>query len=150
MAFKRSWVRSPPSPPIKNTKPFGFVFFIFLIIWGSNPRGFRRKKRAGVRVFRRNWRGFSAEPLVREADCDPHRLHQQKENFCLPKVLFLFIQAAGLAYHHDAVADIIKGGSPPLYLITHQRASYLRLDDIQPYGLMIYRNKLRMIYTPSA
>ena len=25
--------------------------------------------------------------------------HQQKENFCLPKVLFLFIQAAGLAYH---------------------------------------------------
>ena len=22
----------------------------------------------------------------------------------------------------------------------------LRLDDIQPYGLMIYRNKLRMIY----
>jgi len=26
--------------------------------------------------------------------------HQQKENFCLSKVLFLFIQAAGLAYHH--------------------------------------------------
>ncbi|MBO5295844.1 MAG: hypothetical protein J6B71_11480, partial [Clostridia bacterium] len=25
---------------------------------------------------------------------------------------------------------------------------FLRLDDIQPYGLMIYRNKLRMIYTP--
>ena len=27
------------------------------------------------------------------------RVHQQKENFCLSKVLFLFIQAAGLAYH---------------------------------------------------
>jgi hypothetical protein len=26
----------------------------------------------------------------------------------------------------------------------------LRLDDIQPYGLMIYRNELRMISTPSA
>ena len=35
-------------------------------------------------------------------------LRQQKENFCLPKVLFLFIQAAGLAYHHDAVVDIIS------------------------------------------
>ncbi|MBQ3057048.1 MAG: hypothetical protein IJC95_06150, partial [Clostridia bacterium] len=26
----------------------------------------------------------------------------------------------------------------------------LRLDDIQCFALMIYRNKLRMIYTPSA
>ena len=51
-----------------------------------------------------------------------------------------------MAYHHDAVVDIIKGGEPPLYLITRQRAFCLRLDDIQPYGLMIYRNKLRMIY----
>ncbi|MBQ9761282.1 MAG: hypothetical protein IJW16_08045 [Clostridia bacterium] len=32
-----------------------------------------------------------------------------------------FIQAAGLAYHHDVVVDIIKGGVPPLYLITRQR-----------------------------
>jgi len=58
-------------------------------------------------------------------------LHQQKRNFCLPKVPFLFIQAAGLVYHHDAVVDIIKGGEPPLYLITRQRAFFLRLDDIQ-------------------
>ena len=61
---------------------------------------------------------------------ESHRLRQQKENFCLPKVLFLFIPAAGLAYHHDAVVDIIKGGKPPLYLITRQRASSC--------GLMIY------------
>ena len=33
-----------------------------------------------------------------------------------------FIQAAGLAYHHDAVVYIIKGGMPPLYLITRKRA----------------------------
>ena len=66
---------------------------------------------------------------------DPNCLHQQKENFCLPKVLFLFIQAAGLVYHHDAVVYIIKGGKPPLYLITRQRVfsrglmiSTLRLD----------------------
>jgi hypothetical protein len=49
-----------------------------------------------------------------------------------------YIIAAQRAVH------IIKGGSPPLYLITRQRAFCLRLDDIQPYGLMIYRNKLRM------
>ena len=76
----------------------------------------------------------------------PHSLRQQKRNFWLPKVPFLFIQAAGLAYHHDAVVhiispygagyhhgkavDIIKGGKPPLYLITRQRASSC--------GLMIY------------
>ena len=41
-----------------------------------------------------------------------------------------FIQAAGLAYHHDAVVYIIKGGKPPLYLITRQRVSTC--------GLMIY------------
>ena len=40
----------------------------------------------------------------------------------------LFIQAAGLVYHHDAVVDIIKGGKPPLYLITHQRVSSCGLD----------------------
>jgi len=33
---------------------------------------------------------------------------------------------------------------------TQQVNASRRLDDIQPYGLMIYRNRLRMIYTPSA
>ena len=48
-----------------------------------------------------------------------------------------FIQAAGLVYHHDAAVYIIKDGEPPLYLITRQRASCLRLDDIQNFVLMI-------------
>ena len=52
-----------------------------------------------------------------------------------------FIQAAGLAYHHDAVVYIIKVGLPTLYLITRQRAFYLRLDDIQHSVLMIYRRQ---------
>ena len=40
----------------------------------------------------------------------------------------------------------------PFGAVSHhaQACIYLRLDDIQPYGLMIYRNKLQMIYTPSA
>ena len=82
---------------------------------------------------------------------ESHTLRQQKRNFCLPKVPFLFILAAGLAYHRRAKCGVYHQGLvAPLYIITRQRASYLRLDDIQTFGLMIYRNKLRMIYTPTA
>ena len=66
-------------------------------------------------------------------------LHQQKENICLPtNVLFLFIQASGLAYHIINKIVIVSHHAPACI--------FLRLDDIQPFGLMIYRNKLRMIY----
>ena len=62
--------------------------------------------------------------------------HQQKQNICLPtSVLFLFIQAAGLAYHHDAVVDIIS-----LFGAVYHHAPaciFLRLDDIQHFVLMI-------------
>jgi len=67
----------------------------------------------------------------------------QKFSFCLSKPQAWHIIAA------RSVVHIIKGGKPPLYLITHQRASCLRLDDIQHFVLMIYRNKLRMIYKAS-
>jgi len=73
-------------------------------------------------------------------------LRQQKENFCLPKVLFLFIQAAGLVYHHGNAVDIIKGGEPPLYLITRQRAFSLRLDEIQHCVLVIYNASIDDIH----
>jgi len=36
-----------------------------------------------------------------------------------------------------------------LYLITRQRVFFLRLDEMQHFVLMIYRNKLRMIYKAS-
>jgi len=36
-----------------------------------------------------------------------------------------------------SAAYIIKGGSPPLHLITRQRAFCRRLDDIQHFVLMI-------------
>ena len=57
-------------------------------------------------------------------------------------LLFLFIQAAGLAYHHDAVVDIIS----PCGAVSHHAPACIlpRLDDIQTFGLMICRNKLRM------
>ena len=82
--------------------------------------------------------------------------HQQKRNFCLPKVPFLFIQAAvgvprseldelwGFPQAWYIIAarsavHIIKGGKPPLYLISPFGAvSLLRLDDIQCFALMIF------------
>ena len=64
-----------------------------------------------------------------------------------------FIQAAGLASHHaSACISSTKADRslPLLYIITRTRAFriLLRLDDIHGYAVMIYRNKLRMIYTP--
>ena len=60
----------------------------------------------------------------------------QKFLFCLSKPqAWHIISPCGAGYHHGNA----------VYLITRQRASYLRLDDIQCSALMIYRNKLRMI-----
>ena len=56
-----------------------------------------------------------------------------------------FIQVADLAYHRRA-----KCGAYHLaygeHIITHRACIFLRLDYIQHYVLMIYRNALRMIY----
>ena len=75
-------------------------------------------------------------------------LRQQKRNFCLPKVPFLFIQAAGLVYHRRAKCGAYHQGRQAA-LVSHQPLwgwILLRLDDIQNFAWMIYRNKLRMIY----
>ena len=98
--------------------------------------------------------GVSPSGKASDSDSDitgvriPAPQPKNTENF----VLGIFLSKPQAWYIIDArsAAYIIKGGSPPLYLITRQRASYLRLDDIQCFALMIYRNKLRMIYTPSA
>ena len=55
-----------------------------------------------------------------------------------------FIQAAGLAYHHDAVVDIInKGRLWSAFVVSHHAPACisLRLDDIQCFALMIYRRQ---------
>ena len=67
------------------------------------------------------------------------------------KVAF-FIQAAGLVYHRRTKCGVYHQGRRAA-LVSHQPLwgwIPLRLDDIQPSGLMIYRNELRMIYTPLA
>ena len=64
-------------------------------------------------------------------------ISQQKQNICLPtNVLFLFIQAAGLAYHRRTTCGVYHQPFG-LYLITRQRAF--------PCGLMLY-NACALIY----
>ena len=76
------------------------------------------------------------------------RFHQQKPNICLPtNVRFLFIQAAGLAYHRRTKCGAYHQGRKTALVSHHAPACIsLRLDDIQHFVLMIYRNKLRVIY----
>ena len=79
-------------------------------------------------------------------------LDKQKQNICLPtNVLFLFFQAAGLVYHRRTTCGVYHQGRRAALVSHHAPACILlRLDDMQCFALMIYRNKLRMIYTPSA
>ena len=69
------------------------------------------------------------------SEFEPRHPLQKRSNFCLSKVTSFFIQAAGLAYHHDAVVDIIS----PCGAVSHHAPAciFLRLDDIQHFVLMI-------------
>ena len=71
---------------------------------------------------------------------ESHSLRQKRTK---RKLRSFFIQAAGLAYHHRAKCGAYhQGRVAPLHIITRQRVSSC--------GLMIYRNKLRMIYKACA
>ena len=55
------------------------------------------------------------------------------------------------AWHIITARSVVHIISPFGAVSHHAPACILlQLDDIQPYGLMIYRNTLRIIYTPSA
>ena len=76
-------------------------------------------------------------------------LRQKRSNFCLPKVTSFFIQAAGLAYHCRTKCGAYHQGRQADLVSHHASACIsLRLDEIQHFVLMIYRNKLRMICNP--
>ena len=59
-----------------------------------------------------------------------------KKELLSTKSSFLFIQAAGLAYHHDAVVDIIS----PCGAVSHHAPAciFLRLDDIHGFAVIKY------------
>ena len=61
-----------------------------------------------------------------------------------------FIQAAGLAYHRRTKCGVYHQGRRAALVFHHAPVcTSLRLYDIQSHRLMIYRNKLRMIYKAS-
>ncbi len=60
-----------------------------------------------------------------------------KKELLSTKSSFFVYPSRRLCISSDASRYIIKGDKPPLYLITRQRASCLRLDNIQHYVLMI-------------
>ena len=78
-------------------------------------------------------RAFGYEPKGR--GFESLRAHQKRSNFCKTKVTSFFIQAAGLAYHHDAVVYIIS----PFGAVSHHASAciLLRLDEMQHCVLMI-------------
>ena len=66
-----------------------------------------------------------------------------------PRTVFsdFFIQAAGLAYHRRTKCGVYHQGRRAALVFHHALVcTSLRLDDIRSHRLMIYRNKLRMIY----
>ena len=120
---------------------------VFLFIWDlliQNPLRFLRNLNTGelwlqksrkIALFCPFWL-FSQTNKTNSTAAHKFKsllLRQQKTHFCLPtQVRFLFIQAAGLAYHHRAKCGAYhQGRVAPLYLIARQRAS--------PCGLMIYK-----------
>ena len=77
------------------------------------------------------------------------RSGEQKENFCLPKVLFLFIQATGLAYHRRAKCSVYHQWRLAA-LVSHQPLwgwISLRLDDMQALWLDDIQHSVLMIYS---
>ena len=78
---------------------------------------------------------------LRRANKNRTFVYQQMFCFCLSKPQAWYIIDARSAAH------IIS----PFGAVSHHAPAciFLRLDDIQCFALMIYRNKLRMIYTPS-
>ena len=129
------WVQVPSSAPCENTPGFrGY----FCVVWvtGLEIGG---KLHSNLSVGPNSLNGcLSAKaatggsPVVRT---------NKKGTFGRQKFLFCLSIAKAMAYHH-ALACI---SSPQAYII-NRRLYRFRNDDIQHFVLMIYRNKLRMIY----
>ncbi|MBR7112513.1 MAG: hypothetical protein IKC75_06305, partial [Clostridia bacterium] len=73
-----------------------------------------------------------------------------KKELLIDKSSFFVYPSRRLGISSAVRRHIIKGGAPPLHLITRQRAFSCGLMISNPDGLMIYRNKLRMIYKACA
>ena len=103
----------------------------------------------GDRSFLRNITKMEIQNVEQKTRTNPSLSANKKGTFVYQK--FLFCLSKPQAWHiiaaQHAVHIIIPFGA-----VSHHAPACicLRLDDIQCFALMIYRNKLRMIYTPLA
>ena len=140
--FQEKQGKNPPEENfLKNLKKHLTNPKMYAIIVNAFDR-----RQLNMRVWR-NWQTRKIQVLMiarlcRFKSCHPH----QKMVVIFCKITTIFIQTAGLAYHH-ALACI----SSALWAVYHHSPECisLRFDDIQCSALMIYRNKLRMIYKAS-
>ena len=72
----------------------------------------------------------------------------KKGTFGRQKFLFCLSIAKAMAYHHAlaCISSALTSISRQSEYLINRRLYRFRNDDIQTFGLMIYRNKLRMIY----
>ena len=87
----------------------------------------------------------SRRTLTRCVGSNPTFSAKKEVTFVYQKLLLFLSIAKAMAYHH-ALACI---SSPQAYII-NRRLYRFRNDDIQNFVLMIYRNKLRMLYNASS
>ena len=131
----------------------------------SVKRLFRGTSRSGDRRILRNINKRIALIVSQNTRGESLFLRQKRSNLCLPKVTSFFYPSrsrgspkracralgvpVGLAYHRRTKCGVYHQGRRAALVSHHAPACiFLRLDDIQCSALMIYRNKLRMIYTP--
>ena len=72
------------------------------------------------------------------------RAGQQKRNFCLPKVPFLFIQAAGLAYHHRTKCGAYhQKADCGLLFVYHHALACILSPKVHFFGLITFTPTVR-------
>ena len=90
------------------------------------------------------------EQLIRNqqvAGSSPVTSSKQRNAFCLPKGVSLFIQAAGLVYHHARNVRVYHRRTCAAYIITRQRVYH------QPVGMYIITSSPKsglLVYSPAA
>ena len=137
------WVQIPSSAPNKEDMPLGMSFLFYKDGGFEIGRKLRSNLSEGPNSLNDCLSAKAAtggNPVIRTNK--KGTFGRQKFLFCLSKPQVWYIIAA------RSVLDIIS----PFGAVYHHALACipLRLDDIQTFGLMIYCNKLRMIYTAFA
>ena len=136
---------SPLVSTITKRHPFGCFFVLTRV--GENPSFCFAKRRKNTDLQSKR-RCLAAEVFCfirhRRITRAPSSPPTKRELLSTKSSLFVY-PSRRLGISSPREVRCISSAPAGLYLITRQRAFCLRLDDIQHFVLMIYRNRLRMI-----